>query len=243
MLVERFALPATKPHYKQLIMTDPLTQKTTLSRRFAPFLLYVLAFHSLWVSWAYGVYPWMQTLGDTTLKYALLNISLRLLIWVVPVFAYLHWIDHVDPLTYLKLKHNWQRGLHFAIAFTTINFLLTLARFGVPHPILHSLTWNDILSTSLLIGFIEEIPYRGFMLQKLQERLPFWVANLLTSLLFIGIHMPGWIALHLLQIDTVIVVFLFSVLMGVVFKYSKSLWSVIVAHSLNDLLAGVIFRQ
>jgi membrane protease YdiL (CAAX protease family) len=30
--------------------------------------------------------------------------------------------------------------------------------------------------------------------------------------------------------------------MGGVFHYSKSLWSVMVAHSLNDFLAVVIFR-
>jgi len=34
-------------------------------------------------------FPWMQSLGDTTFRYAMVNISLRLLVWVLPVFLYL----------------------------------------------------------------------------------------------------------------------------------------------------------
>ncbi len=222
-------------------MTHSLTRRDIFPHRLAPFLVYVFAFHILWIGWAYGIYPWLTTLGETTLQYALVNISLRLLIWVVPVVAYLHWIDHVEPVTYLKLKHNWHRGLLIGMAFTGVNALLSLARFGVPHPTLHSVSWNSLFGTSFMVGVIEEIPYRGFMLQKFQERCPFWVANLITSLLFVSIHMPGWIALHLLRVETVTFVFLFSIVMGVVFHYSKSLWSVIVAHSLNDFLSVVIF--
>ncbi|CAN5606923.1 hypothetical protein BH10CHL1_BH10CHL1_03440 [soil metagenome] len=222
-------------------MTDPLKRQAILPSRSFPFLVYILAFHVLWIGWVYGIYPWLTTLGEATFQYALVNMGLRLLIWVVPVFVYLHKIDRIDPITYLKLRHNWQRGLLVGLAFTAINGLLSLARFGMPHPTLQSLTWNSLLSTSFMIGVIEEIPYRGFMLQKFQERVPFWVANLITSLLFVSIHMPGWIALHLLRVETVTFVFLFSLVMGVVFRYSQSLWSVIVAHSLNDFLAGVIF--
>lgn len=213
----------------------------TLPQRFAPFLVYVVVFHCLWVGWAYGLYPLVQTLGERTLQYALVNISLRCLIWVVPVFAYLALVDRVNPFTYLKLKDKWQRGVQVGLAVTLVNFLLMLARFGLPHPAFTALSWNTVLSTSLLIGVVEEIPYRGFMLQKFQERFPFWVANLLTSLLFVLIHLPGWIALHVLRIDTVIFIFIFSLLMGLIFRYSTTLWSVVIAHSLNDLLSSVIF--
>jgi membrane protease YdiL (CAAX protease family) len=224
-------------------MTHALTHRDRLPRRLAPFLVYVLVFHVLWIGWAYGIYPWLTTLGETTLQYALVNLSLRLLIWVVPVVVYLHRIDHVDPLTYLKLKHHWQRGLLMGLAVTALNLLLSLVRFGVPQPTLQSVTWNSLLGTSFLIGVVEEIPYRGFMLQKFQERLPFWAANLLTSLLFVSIHLPGWLALHLLRVETVTFVFGFSIIMGVVFRLAQSLWSVIVAHSLNDFLTVVLFGR
>ncbi len=218
------------------------THQDMFPRRFAPFLAYVLVFHVLWIGWAYGLYPWMETtFGKATLQYALVNISLRALIWVVPVVVFLHRIDRVDPITYLKLKHHWQRGLLIGMAVTAINLILSLARFGMPHPSWHAVTWNSILNTSFMIGVVEEIPYRGFMLQKFQARAPFWVANLLTSLLFVCIHLPGWIALHLVRMETITFILLFSIVMGIVFRASNSLWSVIIIHSLNDFLAGIIF--
>jgi membrane protease YdiL (CAAX protease family) len=103
--------------------------------------------------------------------------------------------------------------------------------------------WNSILGTSLLIGFVEEISYRGFILQKLQQRLNFWVANLISSLLFLGIHFPGWLSLHMLRTDLVVSIFIFGAVMAIVFRYSKSLSSVIVAHSLNDFLSFIIFHR
>jgi membrane protease YdiL (CAAX protease family) len=124
-----------------------------------------------------------------------------------------------------------------------VNFLLLLIRFGIPNPNAQSITWNNVLSTSLLIGFVEELPYRGFILQKLQERLSFWVANAVSSLLFLAIHLPGWISLHMLSAETFVFVFIFGMLMSIVFRYSGSLWSAIIAHSLNDFLNAVVFHR
>jgi uncharacterized protein len=211
--------------------------------RFAPFVIYLIVFHTVWM-WGYvfGVYPWLQSLGDTTLRFALVNITLRLLVWVLPVFLYLRFIDQLDPLEFLKLKHNWKQGLLIGIVLSSVNFCASLARFGLPHPSLQSLTWNSVLSTSFLIGLIEEIPYRGFILQKFEARSGFWSANLVSSLLFLSIHLPGWISLHLLKLENVLSVLLFGVVLAIALKFGKSLWGPIVTHSLNDLLAFVIFR-
>jgi membrane protease YdiL (CAAX protease family) len=212
-------------------------------QRFAPFLVYLIVFHAFWM-WGYvfWIYPWMKSLGDRTLLYAVVNVTLRLLVWVAPVFLYLRHIDQRDPIDYLKLKQHWRRGVIIGLTLSLLNFLGAMARFGAPHPNLQSLTWNSVIGTSLLIGFIEEIPYRGFILQKFEERYGFWVANLLSSLLFLSIHLPGWISLHLLKAESVISVFIFGALLAVIFRYGKSLWGSIIAHSLNDCIASVIFR-
>ena len=206
------------------------------------FLSYVIAFHLVWVAWPYIVYPRLIAVGDTTLTYALLNIGLRLLLWVVPVLLYLRFVDRVEPLGYLKLKRRVQRGVVVALVLTVLNFLGSIARFGPPHPDMRSVTWNSMLGTSFLVGFIEEIPYRGFMLQKFAERVDFWLANLITSLLFVAVHVPGWISLHMLTADRAASIFVFSVVMAAVFKYSDSLWAPVVAHSGNDFLSFVLFH-
>lgn len=205
------------------------------------FYLYLPVFFAVWVIYVIWIYPWKETLGNTTLLYAVVNITVRLLIWVLPVFLFLHYIDHVNPLEYLGLKQNWKQGIIVGIVFSIANFFLGILRFGAPHIAIGSVTWNSILSTSVLVGVIEEIPFRGFILQKFETQVGFWLANLLSSLLFLGIHLPGWIFLHQFSIMNAVSVLLFGALWAILFKYSKSLWSSIVAHSLNDFMAFVIF--
>jgi CAAX protease family protein len=213
-----------------------------MTRRLDPFLTYVAAFHVTWVAWPFVVYPRLIAIGDATLTYAILNISLRLLIWVVPVVLYLSLVDRVDPIAYLRLSTYRARGVAVALVVTALNLAGMVARFGVPHPTPQSLTWNSVLGTSIMVGFIEEIPYRGFMLRQFTERIGRWPATLITSLLFVFIHVPGWIALHTMRVDRAASIFLFAVIMGLIVTYSRSLWASILAHSANDWLSFVIFR-
>ena len=210
--------------------------------RIAPFVTYVLVFHLVWACWPFFVYPRVVSIGETTLTYALVNISIRLLVWVAPVWLYLRVIDGVEPSRYLKLRHRVRLGVVIALALTALNLAGSILRFGPPHLDLQRVTWNSVLGTSILVGVIEEIPYRGFILQKLAERMNYWAANLLTSLLFLGIHLPGWLALGMVRPQTMASVFIFSVVMGLAFKYADSLWAPIIAHSTNDFLSFVVFK-
>jgi membrane protease YdiL (CAAX protease family) len=212
-------------------------------RKFAVFLTYVIIFHAFWMGgFVFWIYPRMKSLGDDTLKYAVVNVTIRLLVWVLPVFLYLKFIDRVNPIEYLKLRQNWKRGVVIGLVLSLINLLGSILRFGPPHLSPQTLTWNSVISTSILIGFVEEIPYRGFMLQRFAETLGFWIATLISSLLFLIIHLPGWISLHLFKTSSAVSVFVFGVVMAIVFKYSKSLWGPIIAHSTNDFIAFVLFH-
>jgi membrane protease YdiL (CAAX protease family) len=211
--------------------------------RLGPLIVYVIVFHLVWASWPYFIYPKLVSVGERTLTYALLNLSIRFLVWVAPVMVYLRFVDGVAPLAYLKLNQRVGRGILVALALTALNFIGSVARFGPPHPMLQSVSWNSVFGTSLLVGFIEEIPYRGFMLQKFAERVDFWRANLIRSLLFLSVHLPGWMALHMLTLDRLSFVFVFGVGMAIVFKYSRSLWAAIITHSTNDLISFVFFHR
>ena len=158
----------------------------------------------------------------------------------LPVWLYLRVVDGDDPVNYLKLRYRVRRGVVIALVLATLNLAGSILRFGIPHPDMQRVTWNSMLGTSFFIGFIEEIPYRGFILQTLAERMNFWVANLITSLLFLWIHVPGWLALHLLRADTMATIFVF--VMGIAFRYADSLWTPIIVHSTNDFLSFVVFK-
>ena len=206
------------------------------------FVLYLALFNAAWTTWVLLGYPHLRALGEQTLAYALINIGVRLVIWVLPVFAYLRYVDGVDPIVYLKLRQHWIRGVVVALIFSALNFLLLLMQHGSPHFRSAALSWNSILSTSLLIGFVEEVPYRGFVFQKLAERFSLTSAALLSSVLFLAIHLPGWISLHLFKTATAVFVFVFGFLMVVLLRYAKSLWAPIISHSLNDFFSAVLFR-
>lgn len=227
-----------------MVHTHPLPIRAQARRTsFAPFVAYVVAFHLAWIAWPLVIYPRLAALGQTTLTYAAVGIGLRLLIWVAPVLLYLRYVDGVRPLDYLKLTHHVRRGLLIAAALTAVNALGSMLRFGPPHLSMERVTWNSVVGTSLLVGFIEEIPYRGFMLQKFTERVGFWPATLMTSLLFLAIHLPGWMALHTLRADMAVTVFVIGAVLAIAFRYSGSLWAPIVAHSANDFLSFVIFGR
>jgi membrane protease YdiL (CAAX protease family) len=213
-------------------------------RRAAPFIAYLLVFHLGWACWPFFVYPRvMIAIGETTLAYALVNIGLRLLVWVLPVWLYLRVVDGVEPSHYLKLRHRVRRGVVIALVLTALNLAGSILRFGPPHLDVERVTWNSVLGTSILVGVIEEIPYRGFILQTLAERMNFWAANLLTSVLFLSIHVPGWLALDRLRPETMASVFIFSIVMGIAFRYADSLWAPTIAHSTNDFLSFVLFKM
>jgi membrane protease YdiL (CAAX protease family) len=203
----------------------------------------VAVFHLGWIVWPYVIYPKLTAaLGQDTLAYAVFQLGIRMGLWLAPVWFYLRYIDRVDALDYLKLKHHVARGLLTGIGLTALNVAGTIARFGLPHPTMERVTWNSMLGTSLLVGVIEEVPYRGFMLRKFTERMDFWLANAMTSSLFLAIHLPGWIALHTLNASAAVTIAVFSFALGLAVKWSDSLWAAVVAHSANDFMSFVVFR-
>ena len=205
---------------------------------------YVFVFYLAWTFvWVYGVYPWAnKTIGATTLAYALINIVFRLLIWVLPVCLYLRYIDHADVLGYLQMKQYWRRGVIVGLILSVINFLGIIARIGPPVWANAHITWNSVLGTSILVGVFEEIPFRGFILQKLRERFDWVTSVVISSVLFVGAHVPGWVMFGTLTAKNITYIFVFGAVMSIILRYSKSLWAPIISHSLNDCLSNVIFH-
>jgi membrane protease YdiL (CAAX protease family) len=207
------------------------------------FTIYLFSFFIAWTGYVLWIYPWMTTLGDHSIRYAFVNISIRFVVWVAPVFLFLRYIDHVgDALDYLQLKYNWRRGVLVGVVFAFVILFGTILLRGLPD--LHKVrfTWNSFLSTTLLIGVVEEIPFRGFILRKFQEQFDFWLANLFSSILFLGMHLPGWITLHIFKWQSAISVFLLGVIFSIVVRLTRSLWSSIIAHGGNNFVNAVLFR-
>ena len=204
------------------------------------FALYLVGFFGAWTAYVLWLYPLVAGLGEDSLAQAAAGIGVRLLIWLAPVLLMLAQNDRVPPLRALGLVEHWPRGVLVGVALAILLFAASWMRFGWPTA--PYLTWNSLLGTSIGVGFFEEIPFRGHVLQKLATRMNFWFANLLTSLLFVGVHLPGWLSLHLFDWPLAAIIFAFSFAMGVLFKMTRSLWSCIIAHDANDFVSFVLFH-
>lgn len=90
----------------------------------------------------------------------------------------------------------------------------------------------------LCAGIFEEIIYRGFMvtyflpLNGTENEIP-WMAIFAPSVLFSLAHTyQGWTA--------VIKIFIFSLLLGVIFIMTKSIYPTMILHFLIDLVGGIV---
>jgi membrane protease YdiL (CAAX protease family) len=206
------------------------------------FAVYIGSFVITWAAYVLLVYRHVQALGDDSFVYAAANVAIRLTVWVLPVLLMLKVVDRTEPLRALGLTDDWKRGVLVGFGLSALLLAIALLRFGWPHDIGRYVTWNSILSASFGIGFFEEIPFRGFILQNLQTRMNFWIANGLTSLVFVSMHLPGWFMLHLFTPGLSVNVFALSFAWGMVFRYSGSIWSCIISHSANDFISSVLFH-
>ncbi len=175
---------------------------------------------------------------------------IKLGLWIVPAFGFVVWVRHAEPFQYLGLSvmpsiRQWvaylvMTGVYLGaiIGFETLlgQKVLTLAGFSFP------LTLANLLFT-FVSPFIEEILFRGLILKELSRLLPNWGANLLTSLLFVGIHLPFWLShggVTQAMVANSVGVFIFSGVAGWLYQHSASVWPPTLAHIANNFISGLL---
>ncbi|MBX3081937.1 MAG: CPBP family intramembrane metalloprotease [Anaerolineae bacterium] len=169
----------------------------------------------------------------------------KILCWIVPVWLYLRFVDNVPSTTALKLDHNVRRGVAWGFAIPAAHLVIVLllhyvARLDLIHVTLAVDVWTWI-SVIGLAGLTEEIVFRGFILPKLMTRWSFWIANAVTTVLFVVMHIPYWARLHYTPTPLALAMLVgFSLLWGWSYKRSGSLWSAILAHTLYDLISVLL---
>lgn len=178
----------------------------------------------------------------STNKLYLIEVISYLVIFILPVILYLKYKDNIKPFIYLKLNNisisNILKGILFCAVYIII--LIVKNKLKVGHPI--NLNIGMLWVAALLVGVFEEIPFRGFILQKLCEKQKFWIANFFTTLLFVTIHLPKWHIIGADMLSSIITVSIASLVFGYLFKEYDTLWIPIMCHSVFDLTAFVGLR-
>lgn len=107
-------------------------------------------------------------------------------------------------------------------------------------PLLPSgMSWG-LVSAVLISPIVEEITFRGAILQTLMKEYSFGIVNILTALFFLGSHIPGWYFQHKLLTNLTNVtggalsILFLGWVFGMVYYKSKSVSGGILTHVLNN---------
>ena len=223
---------------------------TTTKRRSATeLLLFIVCFFAVWTVRATFLYAIDESIAPEGLR-TVYSVTVKLILWVLPAIGYVYWVRHASPFRYLGISvmpsaRKWIKylvviGLFLGaqVAFQSIVGGKTLSIAGISV----SITLSGVLSL-VVAPFLEELLFRGLLLHELAELLPRSGANLLTSLLFAGIHLPFWLShggMSGVLLTNTAGVFVFSLLAGWLYLDSSSIWPPTVAHIANNCVAALL---
>ena len=206
-------------------------------------LLHFILFYIIWTLTEKFLYPYLRLEGNFVAD--IFAPFWKIIIWLVPVIFILK-NKQYPIVAYFKLNYDkcaviWSIMAMIFIAsydiFMQVLFYGNIAFFPW-------LTFTQWVNSVFIAGFVEEILFRGYFLQKVQEYFSFWKANLLVSLLFVGIHFPIWYvnadktAHNLLAwLQLIAFIYCFSLLQGYLLRKSGSLWPCIMMHMMNNFMA------
>jgi membrane protease YdiL (CAAX protease family) len=213
-----------------------------------------------WTLWATVFLPILQPV--TGWEHTARSIGVRLLFWVLPCGVYL-WLRHgKQALSRLGLgPPRTLRQALFGANVTAVAAFAVSLDVGRKLEIPVSQVWARFTS-NLEWAFptpavFEELIFRGVILSELllllgvgeigmatpyRERAHAWLATLLASVVFVGLHWPWWIFTEGVGepfLTKSIGVFLLSLVLGMQFFRTRSLWPCVLLHWLNNQLSAL----
>lgn len=185
-------------------------------------------------------FPWLATSAGSFTWWT----TAKVLIWILPAL----WLIRRSGRTLGEVIHpaNWKRaliwggGIGVMIALTGI-----IAAYLEGRPFLPQSFSLPLFNILFIAPVFEELLARGALMGTLQRGTSFWIANILSAVMFVGMHVPGWYFLGTLTENvTQAVSGGFSIfLLGLAFGYavhkSRSVLGGMIAHFLNNLAPNV----
>ncbi len=181
---------------------------------------------------------WVKTSGGGFAYWT----AMKVLLWILPslwlILASGQKLREVIGLSNLCRAFLWGGSAGLALS------LITTAAKAVQHQPLfdRSLDWGFI-NAVVIAPVFEEFMFRGAVLGALMQRYRFAAANILTAVLFLGLHLPGWYFQDCLWRNLVSpaggapAIFVLGLVFGLVAHRSRSLIASILAHGLNNLFS------
>ncbi|SHJ36019.1 CPBP family intramembrane glutamic endopeptidase [Propionispora hippei] len=201
-------------------MTNELERK----REWKGLIFFVFFVYGIWT--VYSLAMIFLFLDQKSFVWILHNYGVSQIVFTgLPIFYYLKFIEKVD-INYLKFNNINKRGLIVLVTFIAIEFAIHLIRINREQMVNYGsfIFLNQWTKGIIISSLMDEILYRGVILQKLMKLMPFWIANIVVTLVEIALYRPGN---AIVWLDN----FIGGIMFGYVFKKSNSLWGAILAHA------------
>ena len=214
-------------------------------------IVFLVVFFDVWTFRATLFFAVDESIASPTARAAYSNL-LKLILWVLPAAAFGHWLRSTPPAKYLGLSampslRNWLLCLAATFIFLLAVTLFTLTLGGKSFSAVSLALLPTVLGLLQFVisPLLEELLFRGMVMKELMALLPTYLATLLTSLLFVGIHLPFWLS-HggptPATLTNAIGVFVFSILACWLYAKSGSIWPPTQAHIANNILSSMLIN-
>jgi membrane protease YdiL (CAAX protease family) len=203
------------------------SQKPMIKQGWLRALLYVLAIVGLSLA--------VTQLG-TDIRYTVLVASVVLITFLFRLF--------IDRKSFLSLGFNWrghsnEAALGFFSGISIIGIGTLILTFAGYLSFIGFSYTNEILQTVgflVAVAFIEELLFRGYLLNNLMQSVNKWIALFITALLFALVHTNN----PDVTIVPVLNVFVAGFLLGINYIYTKNLWFSIFLHFIWNVFQGPV---
>ena len=206
-------------------------------------------FYLIWIVRATIFYNAVDLSVESETGRLIFSNVIKFSLWVIPAGLYVFYRERKNLLINLKVASpiNWpELGIGFAtsVLYFVLVFTVEKLYFGrTLTPLLHASAsaWLVTFAQVFFSPISEEILFRGFVLPRLSERLPFWEANAIQAILFTAMHWPNWLWVNGFQtwiIVTSVSIFILALFLGWLLRQTNSIWPSIVVHIINNFLSS-----
>ena len=163
--------------------------------------------------------------------------ALKIGVWLVPLWLFVH-----GPQTRFAWRVDVVRHGGPVLAATgalALYFLMTrMLSGGGGTP---DFSASFVLNAVVVAPPVEEAVFRGILLRQLTGRLPWWLADAVSALVFAAYHVPLWLARGRgITPESAAWVFAAGLVFGWVFWKTRSLGAAALVHALHNVLLELL---
>lgn len=203
--------------------------------------IFILIIFVFWATRAFTFSPFTELLPNKLYSF-LLSTFFFYILMVLPTLAYIRIILKEKSLVdYLQFTFPYSLSAFF---LTVGGILVWCASIWFIYDVQIS-EYTKLLLLAVKTPWAciaEEILFRGLLLKELSKLYTFWKANLIQSLLFMGIHFY-WLLSNPIN-ASLLISFGTVLILGIIFGYitykNKSLVPAILWHTFNNIITGLL---